>query len=358
MCGIWGFDLPDGGPVTPKQRELLAYALGAVNDIRGGDSWGAAIVNGSFEIRRGLGETWKDKDFRSLDLTSAHALLGHTRRATTGKPTIENSHPFEIGDYIGVHNGIISNHDELNRKHNRNFDVDSMHIFAHLDEQLDLKELKGYGAIGFMVKPDLHQIYLCRFWTGELAVRGIGDSKASKGVIWSSSKLALQDACRYAGIETFEFAEPSGERLYSVHDGAFWQLPQKLELGTISYSNYGTSEHYYNSAWQPQGKDECGTDVPSKGPLGKDKGNCSVRNTGTTSASSSDTTGITAGKAKVRKVRKTKRFEMIVGSPDWTIIRHGHVTGIVANRFRGTIDVSGHVESGDDKGSKTTSLPS
>ena len=36
---------------------------------------------------------------------------------------------------MGIHNGCITNHEALNIKYERKFEVDSMHIFAHIAEK-------------------------------------------------------------------------------------------------------------------------------------------------------------------------------------------------------------------------------
>jgi glutamate synthase domain-containing protein 1 len=53
--------------------------------------------------------------FRLADLQGSHAL-GHTRMATESRVTTEHSHPFSTGlDLCLVHNGSLSNHNDLRR---------------------------------------------------------------------------------------------------------------------------------------------------------------------------------------------------------------------------------------------------
>jgi len=62
------------------------------------------------------------------ELAGTHAL-GHTRMATESRVTTEHSHPFSTGlDICLVHNGSLSNHNELRRKLARDgihFDTDN-----------------------------------------------------------------------------------------------------------------------------------------------------------------------------------------------------------------------------------------
>ena len=49
------------------------------------------------------------------DIRGTHAI-GHTRMATESKVTTEGSHPFSTGeDLCLVHNGSLSNHNDLRR---------------------------------------------------------------------------------------------------------------------------------------------------------------------------------------------------------------------------------------------------
>jgi amidophosphoribosyltransferase len=55
-------------------------------------------------------------EFRLGDFAGTHAL-GHTRMATESRVTTEGSHPFSTGhDLCLVHNGSLSNHNDLRRK--------------------------------------------------------------------------------------------------------------------------------------------------------------------------------------------------------------------------------------------------
>ena len=54
--------------------------------------------------------------FALADMQGSHAL-GHTRMATESRVTTEHSHPFSTGlDLCLVHNGSLSNHNDLRRR--------------------------------------------------------------------------------------------------------------------------------------------------------------------------------------------------------------------------------------------------
>jgi glutamate synthase domain-containing protein 1 len=74
--------------------------------------------------------------FRLAELSGTHAL-GHTRMATESRVTTEHSHPFSTGlDLCLVHNGSLSNHNDLRRELRR--------LGIHFDTDNDTEVAAGY----------------------------------------------------------------------------------------------------------------------------------------------------------------------------------------------------------------------
>ncbi len=220
--------------------------MAVANDTRGGDSWGFWNTD---HLMKGLG----DISNVAVKTVKSQVVMAHTRKATTGATTVPNAHPFAIGDIIGAHNGMISNHTELNTKYNRNYEVDSMHLFGHLAEGKTFEDIYGYGAIEFIRKNESRsRIYLCKLSGGDLTVCGIGkDADNYQGVLWSSNGAHLEQALKTAGIENFKFEIKTGQ-IYTVYQGTFGysvqdKVPQTLELGT---RNYGGGYQDWNNRHQ------------------------------------------------------------------------------------------------------------
>ena len=133
MCGIVGYiGKKSAAPVILEGLRRLEY--------RGYDSAGMAILNGhgleickkKGKIDEGLGKFLKTNPLHGL------IGIGHTRWATHGPPSDENSHPHldQSGKIAVVHNGVIENYDRLKDKllkagHTFHSDTDT-EVLAHL----------------------------------------------------------------------------------------------------------------------------------------------------------------------------------------------------------------------------------
>ncbi|MHB9002783.1 MAG: class II glutamine amidotransferase, partial [Coriobacteriia bacterium] len=113
MCGIIGYigDKP-ASPILLEGLRRLEY--------RGYDSAGVAVLNdGQLQMRKKVGKI-DEGIAREL---SAHPVSGqmgiaHTRWATHGPPTDENSHPHLDGSgrIAVVHNGVIENFEQIKQR--------------------------------------------------------------------------------------------------------------------------------------------------------------------------------------------------------------------------------------------------
>ncbi len=109
MCGIVGY-------IGQREaKELLLDGLKKL-EYRGYDSAGIAVLQrGALQVKRAVGRLENLCAATGDGELSGTVGIGHTRWATHGAPSVENSHPHcnEAGTIAVVHNGIIENHEEL-----------------------------------------------------------------------------------------------------------------------------------------------------------------------------------------------------------------------------------------------------
>lgn len=97
MCGIVGY--------SGKNKKCIPVIISGLESLeyRGYDSAGIAyIVDNKINIIKEEGKIKNLKENLNLDQES-NLGIGHTRWATHGKPTKENSHPHQVGkNYIST----------------------------------------------------------------------------------------------------------------------------------------------------------------------------------------------------------------------------------------------------------------
>jgi glutamine---fructose-6-phosphate transaminase (isomerizing) len=133
MCGIIGYvGKKSASPILIEGLRRLEY--------RGYDSAGVAVLDGErFEVRKKKGRI---DDGLATVVKSRPVVgetgIGHTRWATHGAPSDENSHPHldNSGRIAVVHNGVIENYDRLKQRllaagHKFHSDTDT-EVLAHL----------------------------------------------------------------------------------------------------------------------------------------------------------------------------------------------------------------------------------
>lgn len=142
MCGIIGYVGPKNSvPFLIDGLKKLEY--------RGYDSAGIAVLNdGKITRVRAVGKVAELEKAALLANPKGSCGLGHTRWATHGKPSEENSHPHTdcSGELVVVHNGIIENFLTLREKleglgHRFKSETDT-EVIAHLIEE-NLKNVRG-----------------------------------------------------------------------------------------------------------------------------------------------------------------------------------------------------------------------
>lgn len=189
MCGIVGYIGKNDG-VQPVMAGLKAL------EYRGYDSAGIACVDGDKTgLIKQVGEVkGLEAKIAAENLRESHTVIGHTRWATHGTPTITNAHPHQNtdGTIFVVHNGIIENYQDIRQKLQAagyefvsetdtevipqliDFHFKNHHSFKVAFEAA-LQELRGAYAIAAISTHDPDTLYAARL-SSPLVV-GIGDDE-------------------------------------------------------------------------------------------------------------------------------------------------------------------------------------
>ena len=225
---------------------MLAVLIVAM-DNRGGDSWGY-YADG--KLKWGLNKATYGVELDKL--VKARTGFLHTRKATIGDATIANAHPFRTKHIIGCHNGSVTNWQSLNTDNHRKHEVDSMHIFSHLAEEKNMREICGWGTICYRDDRDPKgRINLLRFNGGDLAIYGVGDKdnpESPSDVIWASQANPIQWALALAGVKDWFSFTTKEEVKYYAQDGNLWvfENEEKMVFGARHAAGIW-------SEWQPRG---------------------------------------------------------------------------------------------------------
>ncbi|HEV7639950.1 MAG TPA: hypothetical protein VGO39_03655 [Gaiellaceae bacterium] len=223
MCGIAGYSLR---PSSELERTLAAQALLAAIAERGADAVGYAY--------RGPTDTYatvvKQRTPASLLLDrvsvpqEASQLLVHVRDYTKGHPSITaNNHPVRHGPVVGIHNGIITNDDELLSHHacaraEPRMTVDSEAIFAiaahSRNDARALEHLRGAMATGWLDEREPGVVFVARgsgrpLWIGE----------DPQGVFFASTRVALEVLEQYLPVQ-LRMRELREGMLLALKDGS------------------------------------------------------------------------------------------------------------------------------------------
>lgn len=193
MCGITGY--------IGKNKNAIKVIIDGLEalEYRGYDSAGIAyIVDNKLKVIKEKGKIVNLKEKVDLNIKSTLGI-GHTRWATHGEPSKENSHPHTVNKFTIVHNGIIENYLELKdtllkNGYTFNSTTDTEVACAYIDylykEEKDIlktlnkatKIFRGSYALGIICIDDLDNLYAVRKTSPLIIAKGDGENYIASDV--------------------------------------------------------------------------------------------------------------------------------------------------------------------------------
>ena len=129
MCGIFGIF-----EESNKKQELF-YDLGCLSESRGKEASGFVVIDDENLFIKKYPTKFRNNNVKSflnnLKTVNDIKLFGHTRLETSGNNKNPfNNQPIETNEIIILHNGIITNYNQINKKFgfNKNTELDSFVI--------------------------------------------------------------------------------------------------------------------------------------------------------------------------------------------------------------------------------------
>ncbi|MGI5899660.1 MAG: glutamine--fructose-6-phosphate transaminase (isomerizing) [Christensenellales bacterium] len=161
MCGIVGYiGFKDALPILIDGLKRLEY--------RGYDSAGVAInTDGGLYVMKKKGRLSELEEALDFESLKGNMGIGHTRWATHGNPSDENSHPHTNmeGSIALVHNGIIENHGPLRRllaeKGYQFLSQTDTEVLLHLIDSKRSEDISLYEAVQSALKEVRGTYALC-----------------------------------------------------------------------------------------------------------------------------------------------------------------------------------------------------
>lgn len=253
MCGIVGY--------TGKRHSVIPLLEGLKRlEYRGYDSAGiAAQQNDALRIVKSTGKVSRLEEKLAVeweDYKTADTIAGiaHTRWATHGAPTTENSHPHadSTEHFAVVHNGIIENHSSL-RKHLESkgykfkSETDSeviVHLIAECYEgdlsqavAAALKQVEGtYGIVAIAVDEPGTLVAARR---GSPIVIGVGDNEM---LIASDIAALISYTRRVIFLDDNDIAvvDKDGVQVRSIEN-----VPVEREIANINWDSAAAEKGGY-----------------------------------------------------------------------------------------------------------------
>jgi len=225
LCSIGGAVFKDG--LSPDETHRLANALLFFGRNRGDQSaglWmegmGGPPFKRATDVASLINSTAYKNLFKNVQPQKRLVLLTHTRLPTHGGRTDADAQPFKAGDTVTIHNGMISNDDQLDRQFQlkRKTEVDS-EVFTRYINRYGMRNLPKFmkSLSGSLAVVAYKAGRLYAFRDGNpLIVAEIKD----EGLIWGSTKTMVEAAmiAVWGYMPEHKMIELKEDAIYALRD--------------------------------------------------------------------------------------------------------------------------------------------
>lgn len=225
MCGIVGY--------VGENNNCVRVLIDGLEKLeyRGYDSAGVAYFNnGKINILKESGKIENLK--KNIDLESKSNIgIGHTRWATHGIASKNNSHPHKVGKFTIVHNGIVENYisiknDLIKKGYEFKSETDTEVVCALLDYLYKsdsnilnvirkAKEIvKGSYALGILCDDDKDNLYVIK--NKSPLIIGVGNNE---NFIASDVPAILDKTSNYISLNDGDYGVINKDNIKLYYDG-------------------------------------------------------------------------------------------------------------------------------------------
>jgi len=251
MCGLVSIIARKAGGFYSRELDLFEQML-MIDSLRGKDSTGVmtTLKNGDVQVVKTatqpflLFETKQWMDWRSKVIQTGRYVAGHNRAATRGNVVNDNAHPFVEKHIILMHNGTISNQEQLAKE---KVEVDS-HAICHAMANGTPEEVipKIWGAFALIwYNTETETLHAVRNDERPLSLITTDDYYFLASEPWMVANPAARQGRKIEGVDQLE---PHKMLTFSM-DGKMevTQLPKRQWSNTTNPPTTGTTRDY--QAW-------------------------------------------------------------------------------------------------------------
>jgi asparagine synthetase B (glutamine-hydrolysing) len=239
MCGIFGISYGPGGAAAEDWSPSdFAQIMFPSIIHRGPHAYGWMSYNpaSGITIEKFVGKCDTPEALATMNLDEDPKwFVGHVRYATHGLPSnLNNNHPLVHGSIVGVHNGVLRNHESILRVTGRekaDTQVDSEAIFASINKW-------GMRSGLARIEGDMVTVFASTKTPGTLRIarshgRPLVYATTAAGSLIFASECCVIDAC---GIETTTPVSLTGRnRMLTVREG---RVTERVQYKADSWRNF------------------------------------------------------------------------------------------------------------------------